>query len=60
MTTSLFWFVAAAALLAAFVLGLAVGRGRRYWSSRVNVQSAERRQMFIKARDRRWPREPAA
>jgi uncharacterized membrane-anchored protein YhcB (DUF1043 family) len=49
MMTELLWFVAAAALVVGFVLGVVVGRGTRYRASRVNIHSAERRQMFIKA-----------
>jgi uncharacterized membrane-anchored protein YhcB (DUF1043 family) len=49
VTGSVMWFLVSVALLVGFVVGLLVGRGSRYRASRVNVHSAERRQMFIKA-----------
>ena len=42
------WVLVSAALLVGFVVGLLAGRRSRYRASRVNVHSAERRQMFIK------------
>lgn len=47
----LLWFVAVAALLVGFMLGVVVGRGNRYRRSHVNVHSTDRQPMFIKAGD---------
>ena len=49
MAEGVTWFLVACASLAGFTVGVLVGRAGRYRSSRVNVHSAERRQMFINA-----------
>ena len=48
MAEGLTLFLGAAALIVGFALGVLIGRGSRYRPSRVNVHSAERRQMLIK------------
>jgi hypothetical protein len=48
MAEGVMWFLVACALLVGFSTGVLVGRAGRHRRSRVNVRSAERRQMFIK------------